>query len=74
MEANFKDEWLSDNKEKPQKKVITKIETPQKHQLYFSKEKRQSKVVTIVQPFYIEPKSLKALLKTVKKKFGTGAQ
>jgi len=50
MEANFNDEWSSDNKEKPQKKVITKIETPQKHQLYFSKEKRRSKVVIIVQP------------------------
>lgn len=72
MEANFNDEWSSDNKEKSQKKVITKIETPQKHQLYFAKEKRRGKVVTIVQPFYLESTVLKALLKVVKKKLGTG--
>ena len=72
IEANFSDGWSSDNQEKAQKKVSTEIKKPEKHQLYFTKEKRRGKVVTIVQPFYLEQKRLKELLKIVKKKLGTG--
>lgn len=72
MGANFNDEWTSDNKEKPKKKISTEIRVPEKHLLHFAKEKRRGKVVTIVKPFYLNNNDLKALLKTVKKKLGTG--
>jgi len=72
MGASFDNDWSSDNKEKPKKKKSTEIKTPEKHQLYFAKEKRRGKVVTIVKPFYLKENDLKALLKTIKKKLGTG--
>lgn len=72
MGADFGDEWSSDNKNKPSKKVSTEVRTPEKHQLHFSKEKRRGKVVTIVKPFYLDKIALQALLKTLKKKLGTG--
>ena len=72
MGADFNDEWSSDNKEKPKKKVSTEVKEPEKHQLHFAKEKRRGKVVTIVKPFFLSANDLKALLKTLKKKLGTG--
>lgn len=72
MGANFEDEWSSDNKDKPSKSKSTELKAPEKHQLHFAKEKRRGKVVTIVKPFYLEKKELQALLKTLKKKLGTG--
>ena len=72
MGANFSDDWSSDNRDKNIKKPTIELKTPQKHQLYFSKEKRRGKVVTIVQPFYMETNELKGVLKTLKRKFGTG--
>jgi len=72
MGANFGDEWSSDNKDKPSKKVSTEIRPPEKHQLHFAKEKRRGKVVTIVKPFYLDKTAIQALLKTLKKKLGTG--
>jgi len=72
MGADFSDEWSSDNKQKPTKKVSTEIKEPNKHQLHFAKEKRRGKVVTIVKPFYLEKKDLQALVKILKKKLGTG--
>ena len=72
MESSFSDDWTSDNKEKPAKKISTEIKEPNKHQLHFAKEKRRGKVVTIVKPFFLASDNLKALLKTLKKKLGTG--
>ena len=72
MGADFGDDWSSDNKNKLNKKVATEIKTPAKHQLHFAKEKRRGKVVTIVKPFQLDKKDLQALLKTLKKKLGTG--
>ena len=72
MGAKFDDEWSADNKDKPSKVTSTEIKTPNKHQLHFAKEKRRGKVVTIVQPFYLDKKELQTLLKTLKKKLGTG--
>ena len=72
MGASFDDNWSSDNRDKSIEKSTIEIKTPQKHQLYFSKEKRRGKVVTIVQPFSIETNELKAVLKILKKKLGTG--
>ena len=72
MGADFNDEWSSDNKEKAKKKISTEVKEPEKHQLHFAKEKRRGKVVTIVKPFFLSANDLKALLKTIKKKLGTG--
>ena len=72
MGAKFDDGWSSDNKDKPTKKKSTEIKAPEKHQLHFAKEKRRGKVVTIVKPFYLSDSDLKALLKIIKKKLGTG--
>lgn len=72
MGANFNDEWSSDNKEKVKKKVSTELKSPEKHQLHFAKEKRRGKVITIVKPFFLSTNELKTLLKTLKKKLGTG--
>ena len=72
MGSNFSDDWTADNKEKSDKKISTEIKEPNKHQLHFAKEKRRGKVVTIAKPFYLSSNDLKALLKTLKKKLGTG--
>ncbi len=72
MGADFGDNWSSDNKDKPSKKVSTEVKTPEKHQLHFAKEKRRGKVVTIVKPFQLDKTALQTLLKTLKKKLGTG--
>ncbi len=72
MGADFGDDWNSDNKVKPRKATSTEIKEPTKHQLHFAKEKRRGKVVTIVKPFYLAKSDLQALVKTLKKKLGTG--
>jgi translation initiation factor 1 len=72
MGASFGDAWSSDNKEKSSKKTSTEIKTPNKHQLHFAKEKRRGKVVTIVKPFCLVKSDLQDLVKTLKKKLGTG--
>jgi len=64
--------WHSDNKDKPHTKTSTEIKEPNKHQLHFAKEKRRGKIVTIVKPFYLEKTQVQTLLKTLKKKLGTG--
>jgi len=72
MGSNFNDEWSSDNKIKIAKTETIEIKPANKHQLHFAKEKRRGKVVTIVKPFCLEKKVLQLLLKTLKKKLGTG--
>ena len=72
MGANFEDTWSSDNGKKLGKKTSTETREPHKHRLHFAKEKRRGKVVTIVKPFYLAKSDLQALLKTLKKKLGTG--
>jgi translation initiation factor 1 len=76
MGANFGAEkdnsWSSDNKDKAPKKTSTEIKAPKKHQLHFAKEKRRGKVVTIVRPFCLAKSDLQTLVKTLKKKLGTG--
>ena len=72
MGANFEDDWSSDNKQKSTKNVSTEIKEPNKHQLHFAKERRRGKVVTIVKPFCLAKNDLQALVKTLKKKLGTG--
>jgi len=68
--AKFGSDWaeVSD----VDKKIKTEIQTPQKHQLHFSKEKRRGKVVTLVGPFALSDQDAKTLLKKLKKSLGTG--
>lgn len=72
MGADFADGWASDNKEKPVTSNNAEMKIPEKHQLHFAKEKRRGKVVTIVKPFCLSKDDLEGLLKTLKKKMGTG--
>ena len=64
--------WQSDNKTTSQGKEHQEIKPPEKHQLHLAKEKRRGKTVTIIKPFHLSTQNLKALLKTLKKKLGTG--
>ena len=70
MGANFDDGWSVDRGEK--KKAAKEIKPYDKHQLYFIKQKRKAKVVTIVQPFFLEKKELQSIFKILKKKLATG--
>jgi len=72
MGSNFNDEWSSDNKNKINNNIESKIKEPNKHQLHFAKEKRRGKTVTIVKPFYLSKNDLQDLVKKLKKKLGTG--
>jgi len=69
---DMSDGWSADNKTKPTKPKDSKPKEPNKHQLHFAKEKRRGKVVTIVRPFHLKKDDMQALLKTLKKKLGTG--
>lgn len=72
MGTDFKEGWSADNKGKPPKTISTEVLLPEKHKLHFAKEKRRGKIVTIIKPFRLEKKTLEDLLKTLKKKLGTG--
>jgi len=72
MGADFGDSWQADNKEKKEETSAIEVKPLEKHRLHFAKEKRRGKVVTIVKPFCLERKKLQMLLKTLKKKLGTG--
>jgi len=45
---------------------------PSKHQLFFAKEKRRGKVVTLVGEFFISKEAASKILKLLKKKLGCG--
>ncbi|MBN2781604.1 MAG: translation initiation factor [Campylobacterales bacterium] len=56
----------------PGSKISNEILEPSKHQLYFSKEKRRGKTVTLVGVFRLSDKDAKEILKKLKKKLGCG--
>ena len=72
MGSDLGDGWSSDNRIKSKPKITKEIKVADKHQLYFAKEKRRGRVVTIVKPFYLAEDDLKALLKSLKKELGSG--
>ncbi len=72
MTPDFEAGWSSDNQKRKRTESIREEKEPGKHQLYCAQEKRRGKVVTIVQPFYLSKQALQTLLKTLKKKLGTG--
>jgi len=53
-------------------KVSDEILEPSKHFLFFSKEKRRGKTVTLVGEFKMPKNDVTAVLKTMKKKLGCG--
>lgn len=52
--------------------ISNEILEPQKHFLFFKKEKRNGKTVTLVGEFYITQNDAEATLKILKKKLGCG--
>ena len=72
MGADFGNGWDSDNLQKIDKSEKLEIKDSNKHRLYFAKERRRGKMVTIVKPFYLCKDDLRYLLKTLKKQLGTG--
>lgn len=55
-------------------KISDEIISPAKHFLYFSKEKRRGKTVTLVGVFQLQKVDAIALLKSLKKKLGCGGK
>ncbi len=52
--------------------ILDEIQEPSKHFLFFAKEKRRGKVVTLVGEFSLSKEDATALLKLLKKKVGCG--
>lgn len=52
--------------------ISDEIQEPSKHFLFFKKEKRRGKVVTLVGEFHISADESEKLLKNLKKKLGCG--
>lgn len=69
--ADIEDGWAK--VETPRKSVISdEILEPSKHFLFFKKEKRRGKTVTLVGEFHVPQNDSEALLKALKKKLGCG--
>ena len=52
--------------------ISDEILEPQKHFLFFKKEKRNGKTVTLIGEFHLTQNDAEATLKTLKKKLGCG--
>ncbi len=69
--ADIDDSWSE--VQTPRKSSIQSEDLePSKHQLFFAKEKRRGKVVTLVGEFYMPKDETTKLLKLLKKKLGCG--
>ncbi|MGE4419666.1 MAG: translation initiation factor [Sulfurimonas sp.] len=69
--ADIEDGWAK--VESPRKTAVSdEILQPSKHFLFFKKEKRRGKTVTLVGEFHILQNDSEALLKALKKKLGCG--
>ena len=53
-------------------KIVDEIMEPSKHFLFFAKEKRRGKVVTLVGEFFLSKEDASTTLKMLKKKVGCG--
>jgi translation initiation factor 1 len=69
--ADIDDGWAQVESSK-NSKISNEILEPSMHQLFFSKEKRRGKTVTLVGEFYLSSKDSKEILKFLKQKIGTG--
>lgn len=69
--AEIEDGWAQI--QDPRKSEIShEICEPSKHSLFFKKEKRRGKTVTLVGPFQLSKENADTLLKLIKKKLGCG--
>ena len=69
--AEFDDSWAK--VETPRKtKILKETLEPQKHFLFFKKEKRKGKTVTLVGEFQLSKEDTVTLLKMLKKKLACG--
>ena len=69
--AEFENSWAQ--VQTPRKSIIAdEIIEPSKHFLFFAKEKRRGKVVTLVGEFQLSKEDATTLLKLLKKKLGCG--
>ncbi len=69
--ADIDDGWAE--VQSPRKsKVMGEDLEPSKHQLFFAKEKRRGKVVTLVGEFFMPKETTDKVLKLLKKKLGCG--
>jgi len=69
--ADINDSW-AEVKTPRKTSLANEIVPPNKHFLFFSKEKRRGKTVTLVGEFQISKEDATALLKRLKKKLGCG--
>jgi translation initiation factor 1 len=69
--ADIDDGWAE--VQTPRKSTIAnENQEPSKHQLFFAKEKRRGKVVTLVGEFYMPKDEVTKVFKLLKKKLGCG--
>jgi translation initiation factor 1 len=68
--AQIENDWAQVQEKK--QTVSNKIIEPSKHSLFFKKEKRRGKVVTLVGEFQISKEDASKILKSIKKKLGCG--
>ena len=52
--------------------ILDENQEPSKHQLFFAKEKRRGKTITLVGEFFMPKEELDLILKKLKKKLGCG--
>lgn len=69
--ADINDGWAE--VQSPRKSIILdEIQEPVKHQLFFAKEKRKGKFVTLVGEFFLKKEDATSIVKKLKKKLGCG--
>jgi len=69
--ANIKNDWV-EIQESRKTTIADENLNPQEHQLFFSKQKRRGKTVTLVGEFFMPKEDVNQSLKTIKKKLGCG--
>lgn len=73
MGAKFDKGWQADNKRSEKEKSSAgELLAPEKHRLWFRREKRRGKWVTVTGPFALGKEEGRSLLKRLKKRLGTG--
>jgi len=69
--ADINDSW-SEVQSPRKSKILGEDLEPAKHQLFFAKEKRRGKVVTLVGEFFMPKENTDKILKLLKKRLGCG--
>jgi translation initiation factor 1 len=69
--AEIEDGWAQVQTQR-KSEISDEICEPSKHFLFFKKEKRRGKTVTLAGPFQLSKENAETLLKLIKKKLGCG--